>query len=709
MTNDLTPRRSNSTASASSSSASLFGEQPPRSHSPDAVDASRSKVVGACSKCRVCKVKCENDGTAPCKRCKKGGYECTFKPREVASAVLHDEWRTKTDETLNKLVSAINALVQQEDAVAPTRKRKATDTEWENGAGLASAGMTPGLSQGGGFARANVPRSGGNGGSYQPSPARAHLVLGGEASGATSYACSYAGVMSRRSSLAPGLDHTLDLSDRTGLLQIQSHTRTTAESSQPTRISLPLPRRLGRAGEVRARAPPKPALVACISRYRFPDPSLGSNDPRLDAIRLGLLSSHEARSLFSLYAKTIEPYGFGFPDFPASSDLTPVLLSAITAISSLHASSADLRVRQVQLRTDVLNRTLPYAPSTAEDEFNPESGIGTEEVVGACIWSSYDGSEDAWRVARAARWWSEKYSYETGPHAGLTVGEMVAILPPVRHVNMQDRVRVWLTAFVAELHQCEIHAKEPIMECVDPAQYGQSLEDDRMTKQDAGLLLFARIAFLVVQSRSKRAEELVGVTKEVTASWCATRALLGTEPDRKDTYDHMIDLHHALARATLLVRACRLYEEQCAEGVSHQDIGLATAALVSCSQTCHSACIDSIRLLLTPSAGLMGSLASLPSIYHFWIAGCLVFLLELCSPDRMHCQLGLLVEGQLEDTLRTVGNFMQNYLAELSACSTTILVEPQQDSDATCEVIKHPATDAALAIADMLASVQATA
>ncbi len=56
---------------------------------------------------------------------------------------------------------------------------------------------------------------------------------------------------------------------------------------------------------------------------------------------------------------------------------------------------------------------------------------------------------------------------------------------------MQDRVRVWLSAFVAELHQCEIHDKEHgIMELIDPSQYSQALvaeggQGQRLTKQDA--------------------------------------------------------------------------------------------------------------------------------------------------------------------------------------------------------------------------------
>ncbi|EST07681.2 hypothetical protein PSEUBRA_002776 [Kalmanozyma brasiliensis GHG001] len=423
---------------------------------------------------------------------------------------------------------------------------------------------------------------------------------------------------------------------------------------------------------------------------------------------------HEARCLLSLYAKTIEPFGFGLPDFPASAELTPVILSAIACVASLHSPSSDLRARQLQLRADILDRTLPYAPTTAEDDFNPESGIGTEEVVGACIWSAYDGSEDAWKVARAARWWSEKYSYETGPHAGLTVGEMVAILPPVRHVSIHDRVRVWLTAFLAELHQCEIHDKVPIMQVVDPAQYSQALmaesSSGSMTKQDAVLVFYARVAFLIARARleCRNPEELVQMTRDLTASWCTTRALLATNPDRRDTYDHTLDLHYTLAKAHVLSRACRIYEERSAAMTAQDDVGMTTAAYVSRSQACQTACLDSLQLLLNPNAGFVGSLAALPSIYLFWIARCAVFLLELCRIDSLHHRLGLLVQGQSDDIVHTVGRFMQQYLTDLAACDTQITLPGQGDSEPVCEVMRHPAMEAALAVTDLLASVQAT-
>ncbi len=684
----------------------------PRSYSPDASDAGRNKVVGACSSCRRSKVRCEHDGTAPCKRCKNGGYECAFKPREMGSAFLHDEWRVKTDETLTKLVSAINALVQQESS-SSWRKRKTTDGGWRDESSHASPAAGPSYASAAGSTHAMTLNESMLGYRVQPHLANAST---------TATPMDHRGISaSRRPSAVFGLNPLAN-----GPGTIISGTDVTVcrdakvQGSPRAQSSLALPR-FALSSPAPPTAEPKTALLSRPSRYRYPDASLGSNDPRLDAVRLGILSSHEARSLFSLYAKRIEPFAFGFPDFPASSELTPVLLSAIATVASRY-SHADSRERQLRLRADVLDRTLPYAPSTAEDEFNPESGIGTEEVVGACIWSAYDASPDAWRVARAARWWSEKYSYESGPHAGLTVGEMVAILPPVRPVNMQDRVRVWLSAFLAELHQCEIHDKQPIMQLVDPAQYGQALTSDSYagstrstspgglgtTKQDAALVFYCRIAYLVTKSRGiTDAEELLKLSREITGSWYDARAKLATDPDRKAECDHTIDLHHALAKARMLIVACRAYETRCTAATPEQT-SAARASHISCAQQCQSACMDVLRLLVAPRAGLVGNLAVLPLIHHHWIMGCLVFLLRLCDPERQFYRLGLLAEGQLEDILRIVSSFVQQYVGELAQYSSSAPIQGQDDQHAH-EAVHHPALEPALAIADLLAGVRATA
>ena len=164
---------------------------------------------------------------------------------------------------------------------------------------------------------------------------------------------------------------------------------------------------------------------------------------------MGIVPVNEARSLFVSYAKDVQPLGFGFPDFPASTEITPVLSSAILAVASLHSSSTESRQKHVALRHDIICRTAAYFPADYDDTFNPETGIGIEEVTGAAIFTSYDVSEEARMLARAARWWSEKLSYERDPGGGLTVGEMVAILPPLRHVAFRDRARIWLSAFVS--------------------------------------------------------------------------------------------------------------------------------------------------------------------------------------------------------------------------------------------------------------------
>ncbi len=179
-----------------------------------------------------------------------------------------------------------------------------------------------------------------------------------------------------------------------------------------------------------------------------------------------------------------------------------------------------------------------------------------------------------------------------------------------------------------------------------------------------------------------------------------------SEREKKESCDQMVDLHYLLAKASVLMRACSALEV-----ASHGEMGAVNTALVTCMQDATSACMDTTRLLMMPQAGILGSFAALPSIYHFWIGGCLVFLLRLCQPDRRLCQIDILVEGQQRDILGAISTFMQHYISDLSTCDTAILVEdpPIEIDEPRYETLKHPAMESALAIAEMLASVQATA
>ncbi|PWN50656.1 hypothetical protein IE53DRAFT_83228 [Violaceomyces palustris] len=280
--------------------------------------------------------------------------------------------------------------------------------------------------------------------------------------------------------------------------------------------SIPSPRILRRAADL-PEVPRKRFHSNVVDRhspYQHPDPRLGQEDPRLNVIRLGILSMHQARSLLVTYAREVQPFGFGFPDFPASPNLTPVLLSAITAAACLH--STPLVHKRRALRNDVLERACVDQVFELQNALDPESGIGVEEVIGAAVMVSYDGGETSWKLSRVARWWSERMPYERVPTSGLTVGEMVAILPPLRQISMLDRVRVWLSAYLVEAHQSLMLDRPTIEPEADPyqccslllkkvksASYPSSVSTAKgeVSHQDLVLCAHAKLACILLHAR----------------------------------------------------------------------------------------------------------------------------------------------------------------------------------------------------------------
>ncbi|PWZ00530.1 hypothetical protein BCV70DRAFT_160571 [Testicularia cyperi] len=699
-------QRSHSVSSGSSTS--VQGQVNPHdsnaSHNGDDPNGPR-KALGACSSCRRSKVKCEHDGTAPCKRCKNGGYECTFKPRDNGN-FASDEWRIKTDETLGKLVAAINTL-SPHPLAPPHATRSTPSSSWQRAPsrqarpaehwdlGPSPSNFSTMLGQVSSSRRASLSAFG-----HQP----AHVMAGTQ----IPHSDPYAKQSNHTAGSMMPLPNNTSTTGLTGLLE-GPHSTTPSSAANPlasmirSRGTLPLPRiRIGLSLAAHQRN--LGTLSSRKSQFRHPDEHLGKEDPRLDAIRVGLISTNEARSLFALFAKRFEPIGLGFPDFPATADLTHFLLSAIVSTASLHASSHALKSKHLRLRTDFLERTSPYFPSSFEDEFNIESGIGTEEVIGACIWASYEGSDDAWKVARAARWWSEKCSYERGPQAGLTVGEMVAILPPLRHVSMLDRVRIWLSAYLTELHQCVIHDRDPITDLSDPEQYGsillaeptrQSKEDPgqtglRITKQDVALVFYAKAAHVVMELRGEanRTKQRV-LLDRLAACYFSSKMRIGTSADQSEMVDHTLNLHYQLSRAYMLITIVTRQQAAMANRAADD----AQAAWCGDVDRCRTACLDALHQLLGARSGFVGNLATLPSICHFWIAACVSFLLQICSPAEI---------------LQSASAFIGRYTQELIECNTPILVD-EEDPEGPFETIKHHAFDTAISLSDLLASVEATA
>lgn len=91
------------------------------SHSKSATPPKR---IHACLRCRKSKVKCDNNGEAPCKRCKLSGLECIFqmkvpsysstevKPVEAElSPVRKEKWENKVDDRLEGFGDTLNNIL----------------------------------------------------------------------------------------------------------------------------------------------------------------------------------------------------------------------------------------------------------------------------------------------------------------------------------------------------------------------------------------------------------------------------------------------------------------------------------------------------------------------------------------------------------------------------------------------------------------------
>ncbi|KAE8251180.1 hypothetical protein A4X13_0g4113 [Tilletia indica] len=192
------------------------------------------------------------------------------------------------------------------------------------------------------------------------------------------------------------------------------------------------------------------------SPYASPAIHLGRDDPRLNAMSLGLIPMEKARALFVFFSEWLQPHSFGFPSYAASEQMTPLIISCILTVGSLFDPTGQTAGYYANLRDDALNFIKVEQVIDGPDMFlNPELGIGVEEITGAAIASAWLGGEIAWKIARTVRWWALGYlrHFEL-PSRNVTVGEYLTILPPFRQIDLCDKLRIWLMAYVAETQQC---------------------------------------------------------------------------------------------------------------------------------------------------------------------------------------------------------------------------------------------------------------
>jgi hypothetical protein len=200
--------------------------------------------------------------------------------------------------------------------------------------------------------------------------------------------------------------------------------------------------------------------------------TIGRDDPRMNAISIGLVTMHRARLMLQFFADKLQPHSYGFPTYPANEQMTPLIISSILMVASLHDPYS--RHSHAALKQDCLASIKPEQEVTASFPLDPELGIGVEEITGACIASIWLGGETGWRISRVARWWAIAYLRlfeESRARRNVTLGECLTILPPFRQIPLVDKLRIWLAAYVAEAQQSFILDRQSIVPSQDPSPY----------------------------------------------------------------------------------------------------------------------------------------------------------------------------------------------------------------------------------------------
>ncbi|SPO26883.1 uncharacterized protein UTRI_10346_B [Ustilago trichophora] len=259
--------------------------------------------------------------------------------------------------------------------------------------------------------------------------------------------------------------------------------------------------------------------------YRMATTDVGSKDPRPNVIKQELVSPSDAVVLFRFFAEYLDQYSFGFPTYRPDAIMSPMILTSVVCVASLH--HAQLNRLHTPLKNDLIARLQTDDPSFPcsdvyetlfsssahrsshlqsnlhfEKELDPELGIGVEEIVGASLFASWFGGRRAWMASRLARWWSAKFLRQQQHPAMMTMGEIMSILPPPRDLGKQDLLRVWLSAYVTEIHQACMEGTPSIAGLSSPHAVCDSLQyskgmSQRTTVRDRVLIIHSKIAWIL--------------------------------------------------------------------------------------------------------------------------------------------------------------------------------------------------------------------
>ncbi|WVQ62012.1 uncharacterized protein L199_000145 [Kwoniella botswanensis] len=253
---------------------------------------------------------------------------------------------------------------------------------------------------------------------------------------------------------------------------------------------------------------------------------IGSQDPRKDVVKKGLVSAKDALFLVNYFHQSVSPLLYGYPlqfhHFPYIAGpqyITPLLLSVLCLISSERVSSYHKKYHRVLAEeVTTLLQTSPaeswqrfeggYTPDfgdpDGDEPLDAEFGLGPEEIVAACILATYmTEREQASVIARSAfRWargWIKLLKSSTSPR--FTIAASVGLVPPERHATDLDMARIWLLCYIVdstERLQLSLDAPPPrdalsfcymLIPPTNPMAHGEA----RHSAQDVLLTFHARL------------------------------------------------------------------------------------------------------------------------------------------------------------------------------------------------------------------------
>ncbi|KAL8291300.1 hypothetical protein RQP46_002278 [Phenoliferia psychrophenolica] len=460
----------------------------------DDLAASQAKQR-ACHSCRRAKLRCvqENGEGEPCKRCMIRGEECRFK------IPLHDEkWQETTGERIDSLHASMTYLVRSVEAIA-----RHLDLPFD------PPPLAPSSSNGVQQHEQHLQQQQQQ---QQRRPEHDYLTQNGAqellAQAYARFSPPFpASSLNQQSPSSTAQSHLAPPplpSNTSGFFGLLDDLDWSAEGAA----------RKGSGGAGKARASENLDLV-------------GSQDPRVDVVKSGIVPQPDAEILVDFFHAHLGQHLFGFPFrlgswpyLPAGgrATITPLILGAICLVGSEripryhelipHLAASDLR--EAILNAEPGHAFAPVqqaqqqgygGPDQAEPDLDLELGIGPEEISSLLIYATLSASPRSDTIARTAFEMTRGYlkTFMLPQPPPVTYGEVLGLLPARRDLTFENWLRLWLFAYIVDVQQ-SLHHERPAP-IFDPTYFSDTLLIQQCSlaaeQSDRELVAHARLCALL--------------------------------------------------------------------------------------------------------------------------------------------------------------------------------------------------------------------